>query len=406
MKHLLILGFLILSVVNCTDSTIDDLPNTIDFGDKNLQRFPHLFVRADDAHIQEDGSLFIIGLGSEDDGAKTEQFLLRLNPEAEVINFRFLNIENRGLYLATDLLSLNDGHQVYLTSASEQNSFLDISLQKLNALGATIWSKQYGEKESDEHAVSVVQGADGSFLVLAAGDWNGNAYENYRIIKVQENGDLAWIKTINDSQITAVRQIIISPIDSSLIVLTEIRSLEVYAHNYAKLTKLDKDGNIIPTQMWTSNSIIKRRSSNLTTLSDGSILLYFAQCKAGSEDDTQIEIINLNQELMESQRKSYGEIRSNTPSDVIETNDGNMILLSTSSTIGLGQSGIVLTKLNLNGDVIWRRFFGTESRDYAVKVLEKDSGNLVIVGNTNHDNSEDRVYDLFIVETDRDGVPK
>ncbi len=73
------------------------------------------------------------------------------------------------------------------------------------------------------------------------------------------------------------------------------------------------------------------------------------------------------------------------------------------STIG-GKNGdptqILLTKNKPNGNEIWHKMFGGKSYDKASSIVETEDGYLIVGSTSSYGNGN---YDIFVVKTDKKG---
>jgi len=75
----------------------------------------------------------------------------------------------------------------------------DLWLLKTNANGDIVWEKTYGGEEWDE-GLSVIQTADGGFIITGATSSFGAGMADLWVIKVNANGDKIWDKTFGQSK--------------------------------------------------------------------------------------------------------------------------------------------------------------------------------------------------------------
>jgi hypothetical protein len=74
---------------------------------------------------------------------------------------------------------------------------MDMSLIKTNALGDTLWTKTYGGSQ-DEICHSVKQTLDGGFILLGSTKSFGAGMEDFYLIKTNNLGDTLWTKTYGE----------------------------------------------------------------------------------------------------------------------------------------------------------------------------------------------------------------
>jgi hypothetical protein len=114
----------------------------------------------------------------------------------------------------------------------------------------------------------------------------------------------------------------------------------------------------------------------------------------------------LDSNLEEYWVRSDAQLESNIVSDVFETTDNELLVLSESSRIGNGGLDLILSKLDSNGDEKWKKVYGSESSDQGTRVFEKVNKDILVIGNTNHETGSEAKFEMFLLETDAAGIPK
>ncbi len=138
-----------------------------------------------------------------------------------------------------------------------------------------------------------------------------------------------------------------------------------------KLTKLDESGNTL----WESDvSIEQKKHSNLGEPSviqtkDGGYL--YSDNNGATKIDSQGALLWKN--------KKYRDFN-----DAIEHSDGHFYLVS--DDLAEKNAKAKITKLNANGTLKWRKGFGSCNHEKLRSVLETPDGNLIVVGGKNHGN--------------------
>lgn len=99
--------------------------------------------------------------------------------------------------------------------------------------------------------------------------------------------------------------------------------------------------------------------------------------------------------------KNYGGTGSEEGIDIIATNDGNFILIGTTTSIGNGLKDIHVLKVDSNGTMIWQNTFGGSLDDYPADIIETSTGEFCIAGTTESFGSGSR--DIYLVWIDQNG---
>lgn len=99
--------------------------------------------------------------------------------------------------------------------------------------------------------------------------------------------------------------------------------------------------------------------------------------------------------------KTYGGNYEDGGTAVIQTSDGNFVVLASSNSYGSGQSVIYLFKVDSSGNKIWEQVI-SENKDISPSSLRETSdGGLIISGNTK--DTPDNSSDALLVKTDGQG---
>jgi hypothetical protein len=106
--------------------------------------------------------------------------------------------------------------------------------------------------------------------------------------------------------------------------------------------------------------------------------------------------------------KQFGTQMDDWGHRIIETNDGNFMLLGYSR--GFEVSGdIYLVKTDHQGNLLWENNYGYERDDYAMDIIENDDGSLLIIGTKNgffndvHANYFTHDADILLIKVDTNG---
>jgi hypothetical protein len=99
--------------------------------------------------------------------------------------------------------------------------------------------------------------------------------------------------------------------------------------------------------------------------------------------------------------KTYGGNYDDAASDVVQSPDGNFVIVGNSSSFGSGQVQIYLFKIDSDGNTVWEKSFG-EQKDIAASNIRNTTDNsFIITGNTK--DTPDNSRDALLLKTDKDG---
>ena len=225
------------------------------------------------------------------------------------------------------------------------------------------------------------------------------------MVRISENGDIVWSKIYDDSRILATKQLFYISSDNSIIALTEHSFGDFLTDNEYKIHKFSEDGN----KIWTKSIVIAKEpfsSSSLLKVIDGEEVFLSYSSKDERENIHDITLIKLDLEANIIWKKIFKGASTDLPEDILRSDDENLILLSSTYSCGNGEVDIMLTKINpSNQEIIWDKVYGSPSADFGNKILVRPNGNIIILGDTNHQNPSEAIFDFLILETDPEGNP-
>ena len=97
--------------------------------------------------------------------------------------------------------------------------------------------------------------------------------------------------------------------------------------------------------------------------------------------------VDMNGEII--WRRYFGGSNNDRSYDAVETSDGGFILVGTSEsqdvekTISFGSYDIWVIKISSSGNLIWEKSYGGSAIDEGVKIIKSQDDNYMIIGNTN-----------------------
>ena len=99
--------------------------------------------------------------------------------------------------------------------------------------------------------------------------------------------------------------------------------------------------------------------------------------------------------------KTYGGQYEDYGRDVVQTSDGDFVVLSSSNSYGSGESVIYLFKVDAQGNMLWNKTI-SESKDISPSAIKiAPDGGFVICGNTK--DTPDNSTDALLIKTDSNG---
>jgi hypothetical protein len=287
---------------------------------------------------------------------------------------------------------------------------------------------------NNESAKSITKTSDGGYAILGYtqsldGDVinKTNTSYDYWLLKFDQNHNLQWQKTYGGSGDDRGNEVI-QTTDGGYAILGYSQSndgdvSENFGFSDYWVSKLDASGNILWEKSLgyagTDTGISIKETNDLGFLLTG-VLDVTASGGNGNSKNTKINhaggdywVIKLNMAGDKQWSKYYGGTFTDTPYDVIETEDNGYIIVGSSDSADVdisssqGTYDFWVIKINSTGTMVWEKSFGGSEIDEAFSIIKSSDGNYVIVGDTrsndknvSHNNG---ASDLWIIKISPSG---
>ncbi|MCB2212898.1 T9SS type A sorting domain-containing protein [bacterium] len=302
-------------------------------------------------------------------------------------------------YCHTIISTLDGGFAVTGTTESNTAGFTDMWLVKVDENGDESWTGLYGGSYY-ELGSSVVQTSDGGYALVGCVSDNGPIYEYYDmwLVKIDSEGNELWSQSYGgagwdygvDLQETADGYILTGHTDS----------FGGGIGSNIWLLKTDHEGDEIWSQ--TYNYEIDDEPSRVIKTSDGGFLILgIVWVRNRPYYNTNLCVIktdSFGNELWVYH--SGSNVYSDSGSQVLETVDGNYMIIGSTGTYATDSSDIWLIKIDQNGDEIWSRTYNETGSERGYGIQEANNG-YFIVGTKDLFGDDESIW---VIRTDAEGV--
>lgn len=318
---------------------------------------------------------------------------------------------------------------------SESNS--DDSIPRIEFNNELALIKTYGGSEEDD-ALSVVETSDGNIAVLGFtqspdGDVEGKTTtdSDYWLMKLDRDLNIIWQKTFGGTSDDRGQDIVATS-DGGYLLTGFSRSSdgdvsENFGFHDYWVIKLSSSGDLL----WEKSfgfSGNDRSFSAIQTMDGGYFITGFLDVSAsggeGNDNGTagrqkptlnkhgvgEFWGIKLNAEGVVQWRRYFGGSNNDRAYDAIQSNDGNIIMAGTSESDDFdvenprGSYDFWAVKISLEGDLISEKSFGGSSIDLGYSVNKTINGNYIFAGDTRSDDLDiDNIRgnaDFWVVQFD------
>lgn len=348
--------------------------------------------------MNDEDALVVAGTSYETANGMRTPCMLLIDSLDEIAWMRFLPSEYT---YATTEMSISrtpaNRYQLLLNSKLPAETAYSIHVSEIDPTGVVMENQRWSDATKNFISSSSTQLPDGDFLVLSEDQQNSFESNPLVVSKISTNEELLWSKTIAGSEVSISRQLAYFPEDESVIVLGEYGAVW---NSKIQLYKLDWEGNVVWEQSLLSSGTFWPGASYVVRVAIDHVMVTF------SKSSNIVTVMQVDLDGNVQWEMNYEGSKSEVSRGIIQTQDGNYVMLTNTGSYGNGEFDVLLTKITPNGVIIWQKLYGGSASDQATKLIERRNGDLVVVGNTNEGTSSSSRYKLFVLKTDSEGNPK
>lgn len=290
-----------------------------------------------------------------------------------------------------------------------------IGLSSSSFEGKLSWVRTFGGSNEDV-AQAVIETADGGFAVIGNtksidGDIIDKSIEESDIffLKFDSKANLEWTKTYGGSGDDRGHSLV-QMNDGGYFLLGYSKSSDGDASNNEGqhdnwLLRIDADGNLLKEQSFGYPG--HDHAYNIIKTKDGGLLFngFFDVSASRGQGSTlkkslskkgafsfhgigEFWVHKLNSEGEIEWRNYYGGTNNDKSYDAIEIGEGNFVLVGTSESVDVdikspqGSYDIWVVMVDAQGRIVWERSLGGTVIDGANAVVQESNGNIVVLGNS------------------------
>ena len=313
----------------------------------------------------------------------------------------------------------------------------DALLMKLTLAGDMLWERTWGG-DGYEQAFSVAPAGDGGYYVFGETDSYGAGDRDFFLLKTGEDGSENWFKTYGGARREwPYGMLLLSSGELLIYGLTEpeaggnrdqyalrlapdgsviweytvtspgeelvIHALEtaegdlvlaVVAEEDGRLVKLDADGNV----RWAKRYELAgwQYASQIAETGDGGFLLAGFSMSSGSRRQADTWLAHCTPDGELEWETSFGDpAYDDYGTSLIRLRDGTYL-------IGAIANGVLLSRVDQAGNILWRRSLAGPTVHGAAGLIELEDGGYLVAGFSQIVNG--RSYDAILLRTDAEGL--
>lgn len=290
---------------------------------------------------------------------------------------------------------------------NKTNESFDYLLVKYSQDHTLQWQKTYGGSD-DDRGSDIIQTSDGGYAILGSsksddGDVSeNNGFNDFWLLKTNSSGDIIWEKSFgfsgSDEGIS-----IIQTQDAGFLIVGVLDVTASGGQGNIKLTskrhaggdywaiKLNSTG-ILQWSKYFGGTFTDTPYDVIQTDDNGYIIVGSSDSidvdiknNKGSYDFWIIKISEIGELVWE---KSFGGLQADEARGIVKTNDGNYLIIGdtrsedTDVSFNKGAADFWVIKISPNGNLIWEKTFGGSSFDAARSVSKTQDGGFIICGSS------------------------
>ena len=249
---------------------------------------------------------------------------------------------------------------------------VDMMIMKLNANTTTVdWKKNIGGTGTERGYAETT--SDGGSIMI--GQTTSFGVSDFFIVKLSSTGTIEWSRTVGGASSTETPYRVQQTSDGGYIVVGTTNGFGVPTSG-TYLVKLTSAGVVSWTRVLTAS--VEQAGLAVTQTSDGG---YVIGGYSGSGTARDALIIKTDSTGVVTWERTLGVAAIvDAAYSILQTDDNNGIVIS-----GVSQGAtvdVLLGKLDMNGNIVFRRLYDTGAADYGYDLLQTSDGGFIVSGST------------------------
>ena len=340
-----------------------------------------------------EGGFIITGYTYSSGAGESDVLVLRTDDLGELIWSK--TIGGCGWETGNSVCLLPDGGYVIAgETTSGQAGSRDMYLIRLDSSGNILWEKTFGGSGVDT-AESVCTTQNGDILVCGYTESFGNGESDIYVVKTDSDGEVLWEKTFGGAG-PETGDCIVPDVNNNFLIAGSTGS---YTSNRdAFLVQIDSEGELIWSDYYGDEGGEEGydRATSVCLLSDGG---YALAGESNGDDFCGAFLVKADSLGNEIFVNCYGDGFYDYGRDVIESEDGGIIICGSTKSYPNCENDIYLFKTTPDGQLVWEKTFGTEGKsEWGEAICRTSDGNYVILGQTESYGSGG--FDVWLIKTD------
>jgi hypothetical protein len=233
---------------------------------------------------------------------------------------------------------------------------------------------RYGGNGYDE-GNDVKQTLDGGYIITGSTSSIGQGNTDMYLLKLDSMGQVKFQKTFGGVS-NEIGKSIVQLADSNYVMAGYTSSSGVGGYDVF-LVKADKAGNLIWQKTYGGSDW--DFANSMDTITGGGFIIAGTTYSYGKGNADGF-VIKTDANGDTAWTKTFGGLKDDEFKSVIQTSDGNYALTGYTKSFNDSLGDVWALKLDVNGDTLWRKFYGGNKSDNGNQIIEHPTGDLYIAG--------------------------
>jgi hypothetical protein len=306
------------------------------------------------------GDLFVVGTAATEDG--TDVFLQRRTADGAILWTRHYG--GSGPQRGLDVLALDDGGAMVLSSDVDTTGDLDAVLHRIDTDGSVRWSQHYGTGAA-EAAYEMVRVGDGYAITGYSASTLGDEMAAW-LVRIGPRGDQLWAETYDSGRITAAYDLLSTP-DGFVLAGVATNGQPVLQSGDGWLASIRPNGS----ERWAKRYGGSGGESVRAIVETSTGYALAGLTTSYGDGAASAWLLRTDPQGGELWNRSYGTSRVSVATDIVRTKEGFLLLGSGAPD---GDFDIQFRRLSSTGASLELRSIGSSG--------EESASDLAIVGDT------------------------
>ena len=276
--------------------------------------------------------------------------------------------------------------------------FTDMYLIKTNVSGDTLWTNTYGGLDYDYGNV-VKNTFDGGLILGGQESSTASGPAHIYLVKTDASGDIMWTKSYPMGSWASASDIVQTP-DSGYLVYGDFANNVTGTGDYDLVwIKTDQQGNIQWTKTYEDSSSHDYAQSIRETFDGGFIVAGEKEGILAYNNGTIILRVDVNGDTLWT--KQFGLNSFFTVTDILQTSDSGFVTTGYTYDTLLLANYLFILKMNSSGDSLWTKYYDGLFNAVGFSIENTFDNGFILSGLTSDSGSNHS--DVYIIKTDDNG---